>query len=123
MPIEALLGLLGTVLLVAGTVFGHVMSTRAQKRAARVQAEAQQAATAAQVDETKVTGQDRLIDQLQEELKRYRAANDDRVGKLEERVQELTDENRAYRAFIGVQRDHMAHHGVPLPPWPEGLPR
>lgn len=126
MPTEvavAWLVLVGVALTTLGTVFGHFMSSRAQKRAAKVQAEAVQAATVAQVDDTKMTGQDRLIDQLQQELERYRAANDERVGKLEDQVQELTDENRAYRAFIGVQRDHMAHHGIPLPPWPEGLPR
>ena len=69
------------------------------------------------------TAQDKLIDQLQEELKRYRDDNDRRVEKLEDQVAALQHENRGYRAFIGIQRDHMAEHGVPLPPWPEGLPR
>jgi hypothetical protein len=57
-----------------------------------------------------------MIDQLQEELARYRKATDARLDRLEA-------ENRGYRAFIGVQRDHMAQHGIPLPDWPEGLPR
>lgn len=60
--------------------------------------------------------QDKLIDQLQEELTRYRERTDERLDNLEA-------ENRGYRAFIGIQRDHMAAHNIPLPPWPEGLPR
>lgn len=62
------------------------------------------------------TAQNQLIDQLQEELHRYRDKTDARLEVLEK-------ENRGYRAFIGLQRDHMAEHGIPLPPWPEGLPR
>ena len=62
------------------------------------------------------TAQDRLIDQLQQELERYRERTDKRLDELEVQV-------RGYRAFIGVQRDHMAEHGVPLPPWPDHLPR
>lgn len=62
------------------------------------------------------SAQDRLIDQLQQELERYRERTDKRLDQLEL-------ENRGYRAFIGVQRDHMAEHGIPLPPWPADLPR
>lgn len=57
-----------------------------------------------------------MIDQLQEELAVFRQQTEQRLATLE-------DENRGYRAFIGVQRDHMAAHHVPLPPWPDGLPR
>lgn len=66
--------------------------------------------------ETASTAQNQLIDQLQEELKRYRERTDQRLDVLEA-------ENRGYRAFIGIQRDVMAEHGVPLPPWPDHLPR
>jgi len=76
------------------------------------------------------TAQDRLVDQLQEELARYRdvsdkraAATEHKVERLEIELRELREENRGYRAFIGVQRDRMAEHNVPLPPWPENLPR
>lgn len=62
------------------------------------------------------TAQDRLVDQLQEELTRYRERTDKRLDELEHLV-------RGYRGFIGVQRDHMAEHGIPLPPWPSDLPR
>ncbi|WP_152545387.1 hypothetical protein [Microbacterium sp. CH12i] len=88
-----------------GAVIGHRVADRKSKRDTKV---------AVVVAET--SGQDKLIDQLQEELKRYRDATDKRLDHLE-------DENRGYRAFIGIQRDHMAAHGIPLPDWPEGLPR
>jgi len=115
MPLELILGLLGlggVVLTTTGVIIGTIVSARAQKRAAKVQAAAN----------TNVA-ENKLIDQLQEELARYRDDNDRRVARLEVEVQQLTEENRGYRAFIGVQRDHMAAHGIPLPPWPEGLPR
>lgn len=92
-----------------GGIVGHVVSDRKSKRDVKV---------AEVVAET--SAQDKLIDQLQEELSRYRDDNDRRIGRLEDAVDELTSE---CRAFIGGQRDHMAAHGIPLPPWPEGLPR
>lgn len=88
-----------------GAIIGHRVADRKSKRDTEV---------AVVVAET--SGQDKLIDQLQEELKRYRDATDKRLDHLEA-------ENRGYRAFIGIQRDHMAAHGIPLPDWPEGLPR
>lgn len=69
------------------------------------------------------TAQNLLIDQLQEELKGYRGQNDARVQRLEKQLEELLAVVGAYRAFIGVQRDHMAEHGIPLPAWPDNLPR
>lgn len=103
--VVALLGLAGTGLLAAAAILGSVMTARANKRAAAVQVETAQA-----------TRDNAFIDQLQEELNRYRMATDVRLDRLEA-------ENRGYRAFIGVQRDHMAAHGITLPPWPDGLPR
>ncbi|WP_424937521.1 MULTISPECIES: hypothetical protein [Bacteria] len=82
----------------AGTWLGHILASRSAARA------------------HKTTAEHQMIDQLQEELARYRERTDKRLDALE-------TENRSYRAFIGVQRDHMAAHGIPLPPWPEGLPR
>ncbi|KAA9110170.1 hypothetical protein [Microbacterium rhizomatis] len=101
----AVLTLSGVALTALGAVLGHLLSSRTQKRAASIQAEA-----------NKSTADNALIDQLQEELGRYRDATDKRLDRLE-------TENRGYRAFLGVQRDHMAAHGVPLPEWPDGLPR
>lgn len=99
-----------------GTAFGAWLSSRGAAKAAS-------ATAAAQMKTSEDTAQDKLIDQLQEELHSYRVNNDQQIKDLFARVEKLENENRGYRAFIGLQRDHMAEHGVPLPPWPEGLPR
>ncbi|HWV49297.1 MAG TPA: hypothetical protein VN035_07560 [Microbacterium sp.] len=96
-----IVGIAGSI----GAVIGHRVADRKSKRDTEVA-----------VVTAETSGQDKLIDQLQEELKRYRDATDKRLDHLEA-------ENRGYRAFIGIQRDHMAAHGIPLPDWPEGLPR
>lgn len=103
--ITALIAFCGVTLTTIGGVIGHAVADRRSKREAKVDAV---------VADT--NAQDRLIDQLQEELGRYRERTDARLDHLEA-------ENRGYRAFIGIQRDHMAAHGIPLPDWPEGLPR
>jgi Zn-dependent alcohol dehydrogenase len=100
----------------AGTALGAWLAGRATRKAA-------EATAGATVKASEDSAQDKLIDQLQEELVRYRSENDKRVERLEREVRVLHEENRGYRAFIGVQRDHMALHNVPLPEWPEGLPR
>lgn len=111
----------------AGTVLGHWLAGRASRKAAEAaahaQAETAAITAAATVKTSEDTAQDRLIDQLQEELHNYRNNNDQQLKDLFARVERLEEENRGYRAFIGIQRDHMAQHGIPLPPWPEGLPR
>lgn len=102
MPQEVLVAVIGGAALLLGTGggawLGHILASRTAARA------------------HKTTAEHQMIDQLQEELTRYRDRTDKRLDALEL-------ENRGYRAFIGVQRDHMAAHGIPLPPWPEGLPR
>lgn len=103
--ITALITIAGLILTAGGALIGHAVADRRSKREAKVDAV---------VAET--SAQDKLIDQLQEELGRYRERTDKRLDSLEA-------ENRGYRAFIGIQRDHMAAHGIPLPDWPEGLPR
>jgi Zn-dependent alcohol dehydrogenase len=100
----------------AGTALGAWLAGRATRKAA-------EATAGATVKASEDSAQDKLIDQLQEELVRYRSENDKRVERLEREVRVLHEENRGYRAFIGVQRDHMALRNVPLPEWPEGLPR
>lgn len=132
--IVALVGVGVAVVGGAGTALGAWLAGRAQRKAAEATAAAQtnaaRAAAAAVVKTSEDSSQDKLIDQLQEELARYRSDSDQRattterrVELLEEKVERLTAENAGYRAFIGVQRDHMAEHGVPLPPWPQELPR
>ncbi|QYM76927.1 hypothetical protein [Leucobacter luti] len=119
----ALIGGLAIVCTALGGVVGAGLTSRAQKRVAEASEHTAEVTAAATVKATERTAQDRLIDQLQEELGRYRDDNDKRVDRLEQRVEDLTAENRGYRAFIGVQRDHMAEHGIPLPPYPSDLPR
>ncbi|MBN7792442.1 hypothetical protein [Microbacterium esteraromaticum] len=102
MPAEVIVALIGGGALLVGTGggawLGHILASRTAAR------------------QHKTTAEHQMIDQLQEELGRYRERTDHRLDLLEA-------ENRGYRAFIGLQRDHMAEHGIPLPPWPEGLPR
>lgn len=101
MPAEVIVALIGASAVLCtggGAWLGHILASRTAARA------------------HKTTAEHQMIDQLQEELSRYRERTDKRLDALE-------SENRAYRSFIGVQRDHMAEHGIPLPPWPEGLPR
>ena len=129
-----LLTLGGVALTVAGGIGGSLITGSSHRRAALAAAEAQretaEAAAAAAVKSSDDTAQDKLIDQLQEELKRYRDDSaerarivEKRVEHLEQKVEGLEGTNAAYRTFIGVQRDHMAEHGIPLPPWPPNLPR
>jgi hypothetical protein len=105
----ALVGLGVAAIGAGGTGLGYWLSGRATVKAAT-------ATAGATVKASEDTAQDKLIDQLQEELIRYRERTDARLDALEA-------ENRGYRSFIGVQRDWMSEHGTPLPPWPEGLPR
>lgn len=107
-----LIAVIGAAALIAGaggTALGAWLSGRAQLKGVTATAEAA-------VKTSEDTAQDKLINNLQEELERYRVRTDKRLDELEEQV-------RGYRAFIGVQRDHMAEHKIPLPPWPDGLPR
>ena len=57
-----------------------------------------------------------LIDQLQDELARFRSQTDARLEKLE-------TENTAYRKYLFEQIEHMHLHGVTPLPWPDNLPR
>lgn len=104
-----LLTLSGVVLTVIGGIAGAVIASRGQKRVGNIAAKAA-------TDAAKQSNEQRMIDQLQEELSRYRDQTDQRLERLE-------SENRAYRDFIFIQRDHMKNHGVIPPPWPDTLPR
>jgi len=130
MPVEvqvALLTLLGTALVAGGAIIGHLLSARAQKRAATIQSEAAQA-----------TRENNLIDQLQEELSTSRAeqaaaraeqaarmtAQESRMNALEERNGVLVDRNDRYRDLLHKHRAHIWDQLPPPPPeWPDDLPR
>ena len=103
------IALAGAALALIGGIVGAVINARSQRQIGNIAAEA---ATGA----AKQSAEQSLIDQLQEELKRFRTATDRRLEALEH-------ENRAYRDFIFLQRDHMETRGVTPPPWPKGLPR
>lgn len=107
--INGLLVLAAAALTVIGGIAGAVIASRAQRRGGDIAAKAA-------IEAAKKSSEESLIDQLQEELARYRAQTDQRLAKLEL-------ENRAYRQFLFVQRDHMLEHGVTPPPWPDTLPR
>lgn len=116
----ALLALAGTALLAGSAVFGALLSARAQKRAAKVQAEAAQS-----------TRENALIDQLQEELAGHRQATNERLveqerrmNAVEERNHELMRERDAYRDHAHELRSHIWDGKPPPPPdWPPGLVR
>jgi hypothetical protein len=63
-----------------------------------------------------LTAQNLLIDQLQEELKRFRERTDERLSKLEA-------ENTAYRRALIEHRDYMVDHHLQPPTWPVDIPR
>lgn len=110
----------GSLLVFGGVVVGHILSSRAQTRAAFVQAEANQK-TAEQV----------MIDQLQEELAGHRKTANDRMTEQDARMTALEDRNErvarerdGYRDYAHELRSHIFDGRPPPPPnWPEGLPR
>lgn len=116
----AVLSFAGTGLLAGAAIVGHLLSARAQKRAATVQSEAAQASR-----------ENNLIDQLQEELVAYRAETatraaeqDRRLNTLEEKNGILIDRNDRYRDLLHKHRAHIWDKLPPPPPeWPEDLPR
>lgn len=116
----ALLSLAGTALLAGAAVVGHLLSARAQNRAATTQQQA-----------TQSTRENALIDQLQEELAGHREATNTRLveqerrmNAVEERNHELMRERDGYRDHAHELRSHIWDGNPPPPPsWPEGLPR
>ena len=107
--VTALIGLAGAALVVIGGIVGAIITARAQRRVGDIAA---RAATGA----AKRSSEEVLIDQLQEELARFRDATDKRLEKLEL-------ENREYRRFLFIHRDLLADNGLPSPPWPDTIPR
>ena len=62
------------------------------------------------------SSENQLIDQLQEELTRFRVQTDARLEKLER-------ENTAYRRYVFQLIDHANAHGISPLPWPDDIPR
>ena len=62
------------------------------------------------------SAENQMIDQLQEELKRYRDTTDDRLAKLEL-------EYTSARRYVFVLIQQMTDHGITPEPWPNDLPR
>lgn len=62
------------------------------------------------------TAENQLIDQLQEELTRFRTQTDNRLKRLE-------SENTAYRRYVFQLIDHINVSGVTPLPWPDDIPR
>ena len=62
------------------------------------------------------SAENQLIDQLQEELTRFRVKTDERLLKLE-------TENTAYRRYVFQLIDHTNAHVLTPLPWPDDIPR
>lgn len=110
--------LAGTVLVVLGGTLGAVLTYRVQKR---------QATTARE---------NKLIDQLQEELVRQQVeltryqteaglratAQDERMERIEKENAQLRSERERYREYAHQLRGHIYDElGPPPPSWPDGL--
>ena len=104
-----LIALAGAALAALGGIIGSIVTGRTQRRVGDIAAKA---ATSA----AKQSAEESLIDQLQEELDRFRKATDRRLEALEK-------ENRAYRDFIFIHRDLMKQGNMVPPAWPETIPR
>ena len=62
------------------------------------------------------SAENQLIDQLQEELTRFRTQTDLRLKRLE-------SENTAYRRYVFQLIDHINVSGITPLPWPDDIPR
>ncbi|TQL46664.1 hypothetical protein FB562_2188 [Homoserinimonas aerilata] len=72
----------------------------------------------------KKSGENSLIDQLQEELSTYRNDAGRRATAQDERLNRLEKHNDGYRAHIHDLRSHIWDGKQPPPPeWPADLPR
>ena len=69
------------------------------------------------------SAENQLIDQLQEELSRFRTQTEKRAEETEKRLQRLEAENNAYRRSVFQLVDHSNAHGITPLPWPDDIPR
>ena len=112
--------LAGVMLVVIGGIVGSVLTNRVATRAARTAAIA-----------TEKSGENQLIDQLQEELGGHRKiaedvrqAADRRATVQDERMNRLDQLATGYRDHAHELRSHIWDGKPPPPPeWPADLPR
>lgn len=72
----------------------------------------------------KKSGENALIDQLQEELNRYRTAADARATAQDQRMTRLDGLVDGYRQHAHRLHTHILEDkGPPPPPWPTNLPQ
>lgn len=101
-----LITLAGSALLASGVWIGHILAARTAGRAA------------------KQSGENALIDQLQEELGRHRDTAERRATAQDERMNRLEVYVDGYRNHAHELRAHIWDGNPPPPPeWPDGLPR
>lgn len=101
-----LLAFLGTIALVIGGGFGALLTYRATRAGAKKDAE------------------NKLIDQLQEELAEHRIAANARATAQDERMNRLEPLVDGYRDYAHELRSHIFDGNPPPPPeWPKHLPR
>lgn len=114
----------GVIVAAALSLLGVVLNVRAVRERSRAEA-------AAQDITQRANAQDQLVDQLQEELARYRdseqehrARLEDRLTTQDERMNRLQVYADGYRDHAHTLRSHIWDQKPPPPPdWPEGLPR
>jgi hypothetical protein len=103
---EWLLGLIAAGIGASGVWLGSILSSRVAGQVA------------------KKTGENSLIDQLQEELTGYRLTTDRRSTIQDERMTRLDGLVDGYRSYVHILRAHIFDGKTPPPPeWPEDLPR
>ncbi len=113
-PALPVLGMVAAAIL---SLWGVRLTVRSAERRARAEAEAA-------AGERGASAQDRLIDQLQEELASHRNAQEARLTAHEERMTRLDRLVDGYRSHAHDLRSHIWDGKPPPPPeWPAGLPR
>lgn len=116
---------LGVALVGAGgLVIGYVLNARTARATAEATTTAATVTAAAAAAVAERTDSQQLIDQLQEELRTHRAAQDARATAQDERLNRLETHSDGYRDYAHKLRGQI-YDGTPPPPleWPEGLPR
>lgn len=123
--VAPVLTLAGTALVVLGGTLGAILTYRVQRRAQDTEAKK----AAAVVEQATTARENSLIDQLQEELNRYRSAADERATAQDKRMErielenaQLRGERESYRAYAHKLRGHIySELGPPPPEWPDGV--